>query len=802
VIQRTTISPNRNDAIEMNDAFMYVGKVREVKSSYGAYHYALVDPLLRSDADRSEWAGGVSDAFREFPNRGRAFWHNASPNLGRGSIWQFAIEPKPPGAHAETGQDAWQVVDPQAPIEIVDVQSWDEDELRLALTGSGLSIYPTPLLRRVAFWIDPDHLLGPVRIALADDQRSWVLVSEDLAKLPLWRTPHENICEVDLDGPRFLLGPSLDFGPSAGILDWSADDVVATNLIQRIRQHNKLAAEALSVTEPVFAKYVEVLRQTGFVSRDGALDRVRVGRIAALCRAIEHDRDLIEQATSALLQSRAVSERVDKLVEDAVATEVARRSNEIEKTIATLALARETVAGEIYQLEQRRSELEASIVDCRRRLAESEETLESRLSDENVQLLQRRGEVEAGIAVLEERLASLEVELRTRATEFEQAFAEHLRELAASPARALADLAFARAILSARPDGGSVNSDGSVDASSGTRPVPSIAALPENLPVVASLKHLQAVLAIRSSHRGAEFQRALELHVACLAGAFPLVHGDGAEDLVQSYAATIAGGRVLWVPIGASAIEPDRILGTADVASRRFIPDANGLVELLVAAEHSSDVHVLVFEGCNRAPVDGWLFPLLHAMEAERVGMTDRGVPLVPRGSLDRNDPFADVERLRWPVNVIPIGIPTQGTSTLPLPTETWRFGALICVEGTPRPGSRKDPVPPSRVEAGKWMEWVRQVIESDAPDMVAAQRVLAQLPAGPRHLDVAARMLCALKCHEMDDAKARPHALIPTLVPRFVEHEDTLRRCSQELGIGSPSDWSTVLDVGRRLSE
>src|SRR5687767_5444538 len=108
----------------MNSFRTYLGRVRDVRTSYGTYHYALLEPLLESDEDGTEWIGPVQDLSTAFPTRGRVYWHGVQPSLSHGSLWQFEIEERPADGRTGAGLDVWQVVEPHPAVEIVDVRAW------------------------------------------------------------------------------------------------------------------------------------------------------------------------------------------------------------------------------------------------------------------------------------------------------------------------------------------------------------------------------------------------------------------------------------------------------------------------------------------------------------------------------------------------------------------------------------------------------------------------------------------------------------------------------------------------------
>jgi hypothetical protein len=791
----------------MSSTRTYLGRVREVRTSFGAYHYALVEPLLESDDTGNEWLGPIADVDAEFPDRGRAYWHEAPPTLQRGTLWQFQLEERPAGGGGDVPRerDRWQVFDPRLPVEIVDLRAWDEEALRVAITGSGVPLALDPIAKRVALWIDDAHLLGPVRLRRADDQRSWVLDLEDLSKIAVYRTPRTKINAVECEGARLFLEPYLDLGSQAGIRNWCPDEEIARSVLKRLAKLDRTTVEALRMTDVVFSRYVEAQTAAGFGGKDGPLDRARVARVGALRAAIASDQTLLEETATALLDTPLVASRVEAKVSARVQEQVDARAYQVEAAIAAKEGKLAEHALELERLMVRQSQVDAELASAEAELkridADFEREFEERAAAQDRLLAEREDHLGAAVREREEQLARLDEEYRDRSAKYESALAEHLHMLAERPESAFAKLAVMRVALGGHTSNGTSRNGTRASAS------PRVVVLPPlggRCADVTTIKLLKAALGRHAVHHGLHPFSVLECHAACLASGMPIVVGDRAEDLVEAYAATVAGGRMTWVPIGASMLEPHQLLGWVDSAAHRFVPHANGLAELLLGARGSADVHVVVFDGIDRAPAEGWLLPFLHAMSAARRGRTDRGIPLVPPGSVAADDPFAAVSRLQWPRNVLPIGIPTPGTAALPLPAELWRFGALVDADRESPAGFvgvASDPVPPSRVAAEQWFAWQDEMATTNDDDVKAATSLVGHLPTGTRHLEIVGRMAAALRAHELPPGEVRRHAFIPTLVPRFAEAEDALERHGDSAGIGPATHWRTVLDAAIRLA-
>lgn len=115
-------------------------------------------------------------------------------------------------------------------------------------------------------------------------------------------------------------------------------------------------------------------------------------------------------------------------------------------------------------------------------------------------------------------------------------------------------------------------------------------------------------------------------------------------------------------------MEPQDLLGRFDSASGRIIPSATGLLDVMKDATVSGRLHVVVFDGFNRAPTEAYLAPILQAAAAARTADPARVIPIANPAIVADDDPYRELARLGWPSNVLIACLPTDGTATLPVP--------------------------------------------------------------------------------------------------------------------------------------
>ncbi|MCL1950427.1 MAG: AAA family ATPase [Turicibacter sp.] len=96
--------------------------------------------------------------------------------------------------------------------------------------------------------------------------------------------------------------------------------------------------------------------------------------------------------------------------------------------------------------------------------------------------------------------------------------------------------------------------------------------------------------------------------------------GTGKTRLAKSYAKTLGitepDGRLLFMPISPSYLEPSDVLGYLNHTTGRYMPSETGLVDLLVrATRHPEELHMVIFDEMNLSQVEHWFAPLLSLLE-------------------------------------------------------------------------------------------------------------------------------------------------------------------------------------------
>lgn len=609
----------------------YLAKIDDFAAQRnGRAKLAWAEPLVRSTEDRDAWEGLVANPEDDFPDRGLVFWYDAPRETTGGDYWEIEVGEQPNyDGHQKT--ERYQVTGHRRPVEVVDLRDWtDEDEVRRALNSEGISIEPPPIESEVIFWTADERWVGPVQLARTDAGK-WILEVNDPTRLGCWAPGRDAYREVQLDESRLIAAPGHDFGESLGYANWASDVEFAKGLLKRIRKLDQSAYEALDVTYAVFEKYQEVLAESGLSGRELQHERARSERAEELRSLIEANEELLSETVSALLESEAVRSELEEEKQKLLRETKERAEREVSRQLAS----------KRSQLDELDSQIEARYDDL--------EEVESELEEENERL--------------EEQVASFEDVLRERLDELADVELEDL----------FAHSVTLRTILSAtRSDASRSDPPPTAPEEEASRTPWKLEEQPEHHEEVGEAAQLFSKRVIAGGLGSGAMTT--DLFTAFLASGTVCLDGARAGEILDAFADTVVGGRLLWIPVPGASIAPTDFLVSQD--GGRVAPHPNGLLDVLVEANSSDRLYLVVFEGFDRAPVESYLHPLLASRsESVKSGRERRAVPLPSSVTVaDRS-----VARVAWPANVLVACIPSGGTTaTLPVPPGFWNFASLV----------------------------------------------------------------------------------------------------------------------------
>ncbi len=745
---------------------LYLGRVKRAPHHGDVYHYATIEPLVESDVNGIQWVRQVTDAIDRFPKRGFVHWHDAPLDLHIGSVWQFLVDEHPSAERGDRAEQ-FQLYDPLEPIEVLDLRAWiDESELRSAITGDGVSLSPAPLVRRILLWLASDVLVGPLLLKPGIEAGLWAVDApeghRDAARMPIHRLSTKQINRVLLDGVRWFLSPQAELWQSSGIQNWTSDAQVARSILSRLRKMDPAVVKAIGATENIFREYLEHVESGRMGSTDPAVERARADRLRGVRARIQRDVVLLSEAAETLLTTVPLRAEVERKVHAKVEEMVQAQQVEIDSALAAAAEQLVQVSAQVAAKRTQGTELD-EVIDAKKR------------------------------------------EFDTIVASFEQEVIAKLEEFARRPEAVFAEAAVMRAVFA--PHVGTSSADH--HQASRVRHAPRSVTAEDHAPADPSNELCDAAAVSRAlaTHAGIgalSVYAMLSIHAAFVAGVVPVVTGARAYELLRAYASAITGGRLHWVPVPSSAMDPQDLLGRFDSASGRILPDASGLLDVIADARRSQRLHLVLLEGFNRAPAEAYLGPLLEVAEAGRTGDTARTIPIANQAFVSDDDPYCGLARLAWPSNVLIACLPTEGTATLPVPMSLWRFLALVDADDRDRNSTPSAPrdgnaAVNTEMDPALWKQYVAQADEAASAEMGDIASFAQALSLTERDASEASRFRGVLRLSKLPVADATALALTTTLIPRSTAATTTVEDALRAAGVAAPG-WQTILAEAHRL--
>lgn len=602
-------------------------------------HHATLVPLYRAASDLTH-IERVDNSREAFPNRGYVSWFFA-PDAVKDSIWLVSLQESLNFIEERMDHDEFVVDGATAKpmLDVIDLSSagcpFDEERLRLVMTEEGieLAFAPTPTV-----WLRADKrtLLGPFSLVLANGR--WRADPAKLERYPIKAQTllKSSILELALSsGGRCVLNP-FAVNDAHSKFDWANDDIVLKRVLREVVKRDQTAAASLQLTQAAINRAGAFVRQE---TQQDLLSAHQLQRARQILGAIETKQKLAETLLSELRNLPFVQSQLQALA-----------------------------GAEAQRVRQETLDELQTVRDQTQALREEQ----NHLREEAAGLLQQ----------CNDHRATMQDHIANTGAALEEAFAEKLEELLVRPEKELASIALFRAAmrLTAQPAPNVTSTVVSVHSPAARPrewilpdwPVTDGGLIEDESVLLRALGEAQAVGGLNAEAAGL-------LHTAFLSGLLPVLTGDGAYLTLKNYAQCIAGGRLLWIPVSAAVIEPEDLLGRYDSATRRFIPHPSRLIDLLLHAQNSDELFVVVLDGINRAAIDSYLSPLLALLaDAWKEKSHSRALPLLHPGEIESVCAYHDAAQLTWPPNVLLAGIWAKDALAPPTPVSFWERVALI----------------------------------------------------------------------------------------------------------------------------
>lgn len=546
----------------------------------GEKQVALLKPLYALDEESGDWLE-ITDPEQKFPNRGGITWMQPDPadRLDRGgitevqlgSVWRFTYELHPSFDPSDRKHDRYRINWSRLPEpleEVLDIQA-ESAQAALKKLEHGLSLRFVP--SRVCYIALGDQgWAGPVK--LVQECGRWML-DRQKRNLPIPLVdplPAHQLVKIDVDGERCFLRYNAPAPTQIGKLDWSPDKVLFQRLLKEAHKSPHFAG-AHQLTKAAIKQVVETL-----TNRDADLTNQQLARARAYLADAERLQADLAAFEQELLSLPAIRDRITRAVQEG------RESARAEAEEEAIARARAELEQLCEERRQLAGEIDQQRAEMRRRAAE--------LGDLDTQIAERRRQLNDQIALADDAMAG------------------RIAELVARPAEALVQIALVRAAL------GNERSGRSEMIPSPREVTPPTIVLHSGENLVEDQDQFVKIAQRALGAAGLPGSAGIAIHGALVAGMVPLLGGPGALEALEQYAHAAAGGRMLWVNIVPSALEPADLLGRYDPHTGRFLPHPSGLLDLLIYAgrpDQRNQLFLVVLDGVNRAAVDTYLQPLL-----------------------------------------------------------------------------------------------------------------------------------------------------------------------------------------------
>ena len=627
----------------------FPGRIKERRRDKGGIENALVEALYEATPTSTKWDRHLTwdDCLAEFPATGLIIWFGASVDATEGSLWVFQItetqedvenaHPTHPYSTAVEGH-------PVPACELLDL--WDTgstiDDIRGWVTEAGIELRYVPasvsyVSCRADAWV------GPLRwVSLGAGA---VVLDPDVVCRPLTIVKPlgpEYRCEVEIDGhKRELLGPRHGPLQPIGKVDWSYSKDILGRILRSARKIDKDYVRDLGLTDELMKGIVQRIDPGS--QADLRLEVERLQRAASILEDVQQHRVQVENFLTELLQVPRVYAATAKAKRDAVEETLVDARKEAD---ALRAVAAKEAAGIRDAAEKSARELASNAGEA----VTKEARKAAGLRKESEQL---QHEVKALRGALSSQVDALE-----------DAVSERVAYLMNKPAEAVAESLLVRAIVEA-----------------GDRPRAHLHVLPasrEDTLRIRSAEQLRKAVEGAFTARGLSPTIARVLHAGFLSGVVPVVAGRRSLDALDAYSYCATGGQSLWLPISPTTIDPVDLFGRQSQVSDRFTPHAGGLLDLLLRAEETDDLFLVILDGLNRAAVESYLLPVLACYTRRAGEHLRRELPVLHASTVPVGSGYEAAQRLRWPANVLLAGTLVDGSTVLPLPRSLWDDAALV----------------------------------------------------------------------------------------------------------------------------
>lgn len=534
----------------------------------------------------------------EFPSQGLVFW----PEALTAKPWDLVLFEPHENNRAEFS-DKFTVEDASTPDEVLDLRNvGDAVDVHLYFTGKLSKNFPSG---KVFVRCKPDILVGPVLVS--PNSTTYPLVAPQLHDLPVYDAAKVDIRRVQAtaaDQREIVL--RLPPTPVSRV-DWSEPKYVVKRTLEVVMNG--------SLSQKTFKEIAERLAMQSATAEGGLSDyRLRFSqRIASSTNTI----------APLLLFAEVLSTRPDIVAEIEKHKERAKNDT-IEATREELKKEHASKRLEVQNEQKRLDEI-------RRQKDQTQKELDG-----------IKNELDKARAEIQEKVKAVEAEVSLQ-----------LQEVLKKPEKLIAEVAILRSALIPSPASNAAQHSGVARTS--------LSWTDKRTPLADQLTDLKSALFSMFKARGLNPTESIHIHAAIVGGLVPIVAGSMSLVALMAYADVTCGGRCQVYHVSPSTFEPSDLL-FRNASSYRIGDSSVDFREVVDAANRASGMCLVILEGCNRAPTESYLLPLLQQLSFNTQILASDGTPvLIPKN-------------LRLAATLV------EGPTSLPISRDIWGHCAALGV--------------------------------------------------------------------------------------------------------------------------
>jgi hypothetical protein len=533
---------------ETQFAHQTIARIRPIAAARDGYWYTIADPE------------------HPFPSEGLVF--SVDPKVRgreRGHIVLFT-------AHENDRPDADQkkdrfitteVCEPYEILERLEGLSLDELRNKLVIEGFDRGLQQN---ERVVVPLPGNHYALP-RVVRHRSSPGWCLAhDENLAAIPLFEGTPKMAERIRIDGRAFAIPGSIR-GAQVGVVNWQLESDFLETLLKYLKKTAPLqpGGELDALSQNVRQRLLTAYRDAEILSDNAFENNALRERLVGFLKRSDAGSDAIRDIAEELLTSPLVREELTRLSQDAVEEAkqdaIARIRDEmrtqIEEEFRELDSRRDVVLQEVIELEASREEIKTEIERLQAKQGEDRAELEATIDS----FRSKTGDVAESVGRIIEGMRTFGLDVPIAPVY--PGRSDNGQETASPPwSRVLA------------------------------RPTPLI-----------RLEDLHDHAQRASQRAGIEIESFMQVDVLLRSGAVPIVKGPAAENLINCYCATVAGGSPTRTPLDPTVLSAD------DLWRHPARSGPTAFAEVWLRAEADPNIlHAACLDDIDLASLSGW-FP-------------------------------------------------------------------------------------------------------------------------------------------------------------------------------------------------